>query len=238
MWNRTKNNMNKLQFKELIQKNFKNIPNDFFDLIEKYKNFVQTKNKLFNLTNFANDEVIYQKYFFDSIIDYKPIDFLKINNVLDIGSGSGIPGIIIKLLFRHINLTIIEATNKKVKFLNELVNYLNLQNITIINKRAEKINDNEYESFDLVTSRAVAELRVLLEISTPYAKISGLIVEPKSKKYNQELIGAKNIMEELDLSLINEYDFNSNKVLHHTFVFKKNKKTNHKYPRNWKQIIS
>ena len=229
--------MNKSQFKEIIKKNFKNISNDFFDQIEVYKNFVQTKNKLFNLTSLANDEVIYQKYFFDSIIDYKQINFSKINSVLDIGSGSGIPGIMIKLLFRHINLTIIEATTKKVKFLNELVNQLKLQNITIINKRAEEIENNEYETFDLVTSRAVAELKILLEISAPYTKVLGLIIEPKSKKYDQELISAKKIIKELNLSLVNEYDFNSNGVLHHTFVFKKNKKTNHKYPRNWKQII-
>lgn len=224
--------MNKLQFKEIIKKNFKNISNDFFDQIEVYKNFVQTKNKLFNLTSLANDEVIYQKYFFDSIIDYKQINFSKINSVLDIGSGSGIPGIMIKLLFRHINLTIIEATTKKVKFLNELVNQLKLQNVTIINKRAEEIKNNEYETFDLVTSRAVAELKILLEISAPYTKVLGLIIEPKSKKYDQELISAKEIIKELNLSLVNEYDFNSNGVLHHTFVFKKNKKTNHKYPRN------
>ena len=229
--------MNKSQFKEIIKKNFKNISNDFFDQIEVYKNFVQTKNKLFNLTSLANDEVIYQKYFFDSIIDYKQINFSKINSVLDIGSGSGIPGIMIKLLFRHINLTIIEATTKKVKFLNELVNQLKLQNVTIINKRAEEIKNNEYETFDLVTSRAVAELKILLEISAPYTKVLGLIIEPKSKKYDQELISAKEIIKELNLSLVNEYDFNSNGVLHHTFVFKKNKKTNHKYPRNWKQII-
>ena len=229
--------MNKSQFKEIVKKNFKNISNDFFNQIEVYKNFVQTKNKLFNLTSLANDEVIYQKYFFDSIIDYKQINFSKINSVLDIGSGSGIPGIMIKLLFRHINLTIIEATTKKVKFLNELVNQLKLQNVTIINKRAEEIKNNEYETFDLVTSRAVAELKILLEISAPYTKVLGLIIEPKSKKYDQELISAKEIIKELNLSLVNEYDFNSNGVLHHTFVFKKNKKTNHKYPRNWKQII-
>lgn len=224
--------MNKTEFKQLIKKHFKNIPNDFFDQIEVYKDFVQSQNKLFNLTNLANEEVIYEKYFFESIIDYKEIDFDQINNVLDIGSGSGIPGIIVKLLFKHVHLTIIEATGKKVKFLRELVNRLYLDNVVIINKRAEDINDYEYESFDLVTSRAVAELKILLEISAPYAKVDGLIIEPKSKKYAQELITANTIIKKLDLSLINEYDFNIHDVLHHVFIFKKQKKTNHKYPRN------
>ena len=229
--------MNKTEFKQLMQKYFKNIPTDFFDQIEIYKDFVQSQNKLFNLTNLANEEVIYEKYFFDSIIDYKEIDFKQINNVLDIGSGSGIPGIIIKLLFKHVHLTIIEATGKKVKFLNELVNKLHLDDVTIINKRAEDINENEYETFDLVTSRAVAELKILLEISAPYAKVNGLIIEPKSKKYAQELTAANTIIKKLDLSLINEYNLNIHDVLHHVFIFKKQKKTNHKYPRSWKQII-
>lgn len=229
--------MNKTEFKELIKKHFINIPKDFFDQIEIYKDFVQSQSKLFNLTNLANEETIYEKYFFDSIIDYKDINFEQINNVLDIGSGSGIPGIIIKLLFTHIHLTIIEATSKKVKFLNELVNKLALDNVTIINKRAEDINDDEYESFDLVTSRAVAELKILLEISAPYTKVNGLIVEPKSKKYAQELTSAKTMIKNLNLSLINEYDFNVYDALHHVFVFKKQKMTNRKYPRSWKQII-
>lgn len=229
--------MNKTEFKQLIKKHFKNIPNDFFDQIELYKDFVQSQNKLFNLTNLADEEVIYEKYFFDSIIDYKEIDFKQINNLLDIGSGSGIPGIIIKLLFKHVHLTIIEVTGKKVKFLNELVDKLHLDDVTIINKRAEDINNHEYESFDLVTSRAVAELKILLEISAPYAKVNGLIIEPKSKKYAQELTVAKTMIKNLDLSLINEYNFNVYDVLHHVFVFKKQKKTNHKYPRSWKQII-
>lgn len=230
--------MNKQEFEIAIKQNFKNIPHDFFSNVETYKSFLQRKNQEFNLTNLAKEELIYQNYFFDSIIPYKNVDFNKIKSVLDIGSGSGIPGILLKLMFREIELTLIEATEKKAKFIRDLANELNLEKINVINKRAENIKKEEYESFDLVTSRAVAELKTILEISAPYAKISGLIIEPKSRKFNQELEDSKWIIKELDLLLINEEEFELNGTFHHIFIFKKNKNTNRKYPRSWKQIVN
>ena len=108
------------------------------------------------MTNLAKEELIYQNYFFDSIIPYRNVDFNEIKSVLDIGSGSGIPGVLLKLMFREINLTLIEATEKKAKFIQNLANELCLENVNVIHKRAEDIKQEEYESFDMVTSRAVA----------------------------------------------------------------------------------
>ena len=230
--------MNRQEFEIAIKQNFKNVPHDFFVKVETYKSFLQSKNKEFNLTNLAKEETIYQNYFFDSIIPYKNVDFNKIKSVLDIGSGSGIPGILLKLMFREINLTLIEATEKKAKFIKDLSNELHLEKVSVINKRAENIGKEQYESFDLVTSRAVADLKTILEISAPYAKISGLIIEPKSKKFNQELEDSKWIIKELDLFLENEEEFELNETFHHVFIFKKNKNTNREYPRSWKQIVS
>ena len=232
------NSMNRQEFEIAIKQNFKNIPNDFFEKIETYKKFLQAKNQEFNLTNLAKEELIYQNYFFDSIIPYKNVDFNKIKSVLDIGSGSGIPGVLLKLMFREINLTLIEATEKKAKFIQNLANELNLEQVNVIHKRAEDIKQDEYESFDIVTSRAVAELKAILEISVPYAKTSGLIVEPKSRKFKQEFEASKRIIKELDITLKNEEEFEFNGTFHHVFIFKKNKNTNRKYPRNWKQIVS
>jgi len=232
------NSMNRQEFEIAIKQNFKNIPNDFFDKVETYKKFLQAKNQEFNLTNLAKEELIYQNYFFDSIIPYKNVDFNKIKSVLDIGSGSGIPGVLLKLMFREINLTLIEATEKKAKFIQNLTNELNLEKVNVIHKRAEDIKQEEYETFDMVTSRAVAELKAILEISVPYAKISGLIIEPKSRKFKQEFEASKRIIKELDVTLENEEEFEFNDTFHHVFIFKKNKNTNRKYPRSWKQIVS
>ena len=84
----------------------------------------------------------------------------------------------------------------------------------------------------------MAELKTILEISAPYAKISGLIIEPKSRKFNQELEDSKWIIKELDLLLKNEEEFELNGTFHHIFIFEKNKNTNRKYPRSWKQIVN
>lgn len=228
--------MNFLQFQEQIKKHFKVIPNDFFNQIQLYKSFLQTENKKYNLTRLDQEELVYENYFFESLVPYQNIKFNKNMKVLDIGSGSGIPGILLKLMFPQIELTILEVTNKKVKFMKDLVNKLKI-NVKFLNQRAENITINQRESFDLVTSRAVAELKVLLEISTPYLKVNGLLVEPKSQSYLKELDEAKEIINNLGLKQLPSYTYQT-QYFHHVFCFQKINKTDLKYPREWKQIIS
>lgn len=229
--------MDQNEFIKLIKKNFINVDKLFFDNIEKYKIVLQNYANKFNLSKLINEDKIYSEYFYNSIIPYSKINFNEITTVLDIGSGSGIPGVIIKLIYPHIKLTIIEATTKKVEFLKILMSELNIK-ANIINKRAENISTNEYETFDLVTSRAVAALKVLLEISTPYCKINKYIVEPKSIKASDELLASSKIIKLLNLKLIDEIKFTSeNEYFHDVLIFKKLAKTNHKYPRSWKEII-
>ena len=229
--------MNKVQFQQEILKLFPFLKSNFFAAVEVYKNFLQAKNKQFNLTNLDKDQDIYSKYFYESLVPYASINLSKINSILDIGSGSGIPGILLKLVYPNVHLTIIEATGKKVEFMKELVDKLNIDNVEILHQRAEEIKPSQREKFDLVTSRAVGELKVILEISTPYAKLNGLIVEPKSSKYLEEEKSAKNVIKSLDLSKEKDIEFTSiNGIFHHVFVYKKTAKTNLKYPRSWKEI--
>ena len=229
--------MNKEKFQQEITKLFPFLKSKFFEQIEVYKNFLQAKNKEFNLTNLADEKDVYAKYFYESLIPYSTINLSKINSILDIGSGSGIPGILLKLVYPNISLTIIEATGKKAVFMKELVDKLNLKNVEVIHQRAEEIKPSQREKFDLVTSRAVGELKVVLEISTPYAKVNGLIVEPKSSKYLEEENNAKNVIKSLDLAKQEDIEFKSiNGIFHHVFVYKKLSKTNSKYPRSWKEI--
>jgi 16S rRNA (guanine527-N7)-methyltransferase len=178
--------MNKELFTNTITDNFKSFDKKFFDKIEIYKVFLQQYNKNVNLTRLDNEHLIYGEYFLDSILPFKTIDFSKYKEVLDIGSGSGIPGVVLKLLYPQINLTIIESNGKKVTFLKLLCEKLNIS-AKIFFKRAEEMRNNEREKFDLVTSRAVSELNQILEISVAYCKVNGLIVEPKGTKYQEEL---------------------------------------------------
>ena len=219
--------MNKIEFIDAVNKKFKNPDPHFFDQIEKYKNIIQEYDQKISLSNLVSNEKIYGEYFYESIIPYANVDFKNDTKLLDIGSGSGIPGIVLKLLYPFISLTIIEATVKKANFMKLLVSELNLDNVTILNKRAEDIKSFEREQFDIVTSRAVASLFAILELSTAYAKIGGLIIQPKSKNFNQELLEAKEIINKLDLQLINQDEFTSiNNYFHHVSYFIKLKKTN------------
>lgn len=228
--------MNKQELITEVNKNFNNVDSKWIDQIEIYRNFLTEYNKKVNLTRLDHESKVYGLYFYESIIPYKDIDFSKINSVLDIGSGSGIPGVVLKIMFPHIHLGIIESNNKKVTFLKELVSKLGLKNVDVYLKRAEDIKEDEYESYDLVTSRAVGKLKAMLEVSTPYAKVKGLVVIPKSQNYQQETNGLYHLNKRLDVEQKMNSFVSANDIQHNVFVFKKTHKTNRIYPRSWSKI--
>lgn len=204
--------------------------------IERYKNFLQQENKIHNLTRLDKEDIIYQEYFFDSIIPYIGFDFND-KKLLDIGSGSGTPGLILKIFFPKMNLTIIESNNKKIEFMKKLATILEFDDIVFLNQRAEEIKIDQREKFDFVTSRAVASLKILVEISTPYLKTNGLLIEPKSINYKEELNEANDIISKMQLKLLDIREYDENTKKHFVFVFKKTGQTDLKYPRLWKEII-
>ncbi|GHU49467.1 ribosomal RNA small subunit methyltransferase G [Bacilli bacterium] len=222
--------MNVVEFKKQITLLFKNINSSFFSNIEKYKTFLQDYNKKINLTRLDAEDKIYGEYFYESIYPYREIDFSKIKNVLDIGSGSGIPGVIIKLLFLDIDLTIIESNNKKCNFLRELCKYLNI-NVIILNQRAEELNDIQREKYNLVTSRAVAPLKTILEVSIPYATVNGIILEQKSNNIENEFIGVEELLKDLDCTYTIKNSISFTEHTHNIVIVKKHSKTPMNYPR-------
>lgn len=231
--------MNKNEFVKLIKDNFPFVDNNVFELIEKYKDFLRQQNKLYNLTRLDSEDKIYLEYFYRSIIPYKNIIKNKDLTLLDIGSGSGIPGILIKIICPKINLSIVESNTKKVIFMKELVDILGLSNVNFINGRAEELDKKYLGYFDIVTSRAVASLNILFEISFPYLKTNGLFIAPKSSNYQEELYNSKWIIEQLkikDLS-INKVDIDQ--FDDYVIVSKKVNEIDDKiFPRKWKDIIT
>ena len=226
--------MNRYDFFVEIKNIFK-IDSQMIERFDIYKNFLQEQNKIHNLTRLDNDEIIYEQYFFESIIPYINFDFNN-KKVLDIGSGSGAPGIILKILFPSMHLTILEANAKKVNFMKQLSKLLGFNDVIFLNQRAEEIKPNQREVFDYVTSRAVAPLKVLLEISTPFLKVNGILIEPKSISYQNEYEQSHNIIKALNLELLEIKETISFKK-HYIFIFKKNSTTSNIYPRLWKEII-
>lgn len=192
-----------------------------------YAKTILDYNKIHMLTGFKNEDEIIENLFIDSI---KYFENLEIDNkkILDIGSGSGVPGIPLKMYNKTISLTIIETMTKRINFLKTLKNV----DFTLLHDRAENLAQMYEESFDIVTMRAVFETRIALEIATKFVKVNGLIVLPKGEKADLELDKAKMAIEKLSLKLIESRQYKEGKIL----IFKKMKKTDKIFPRNFSII--
>ena len=149
--------------------------------LETYAKMLLEYNKKFNLTAITKQEDIYLKHFYDSLTITKEIDLDQELKVLDIGTGAGFPGIVLKIFFPKLDLILLDSNNKKISFLNEVIKELGLKKIKCIHGRAEELPTNYREYFDIVTSRAVANLRVLTELSIPYLKVNGYFISLKGK---------------------------------------------------------
>lgn len=131
---------------------------DQLDKLDKYYKLLVETNKITNLTRIIEEKEVYLKHFYDSLTITKCIDLKTINTLCDIGTGAGFPGIVLKIFYDNLNITLIESNNKKVNFLNEVINKLELKNIKVLNIRAEE----DKNTYDVITARAVANLNKLL----------------------------------------------------------------------------
>lgn len=144
----------------------------------KYRDFLIEENKKINLTAITEPEEIEIKHFKDSLTIK---DYVK-GRVLDIGSGAGFPGIVLKIDNDNLDVTLIDSVRKKVNFMNEAIELLELKNIRAIHVRAEDYAKEEREKFDTVTSRAVSNLTTLSEYAIPFLKIGGRFIAMKGPK--------------------------------------------------------
>ncbi|MBD5446087.1 MAG: 16S rRNA (guanine(527)-N(7))-methyltransferase RsmG, partial [Mycoplasma sp.] len=140
--------MNKEKFIENILKYFPHVNSDYFiSKIDIWVQVLREQNKKYNLTRLDTDELIYRDYFWNSLLPFSKIDFSKNKSILDIGSGSGIPGIILKIVFPNLKLTIVEANLKKCKFMQLLCESLKINDVEIINQRCEIYAHSAIEKF-------------------------------------------------------------------------------------------
>lgn len=154
-----------------------------------YCNFLLEYNAHTNLTAIKNREEVYLKHFYDSLTLIKAVDLTKANSLLDIGSGAGFPGMVLKIFFPNLQIYLVDSNNKKTKFLNELKEKLNVDKLEVINDRIENITPKFINKIDIVTARAVTNLPVLVELSLPLVGINKYFVAMKG-----------NAQEELDNS--------------------------------------
>lgn len=194
---------------------------------ELYLKTLQEYNKVMDLTTIIEDEDVYEKHFYDSLLCSFKIN-LNSKNILDVGSGAGFPGIPLAICYPEAKLTLLEPTAKRCNFLEIVVNKLGLKNVVIINDRAENYIKGHEESFDVVTARAVSRLNILLELVASYLKINGTFISLKGKIGLEELKEASNALKTLSLKedFVQEEHLISNDDIRINIFIKKIGRTN------------
>lgn len=194
-------------------------------------------NKVMNLTTITEVEDVVTKHFVDSLSLVKVLPDLKSEQVqiLDMGTGAGFPGIPLKIVFPELEITLLDSLNKRINFLNEVIEQLGLKKIKAVHGRAEDYGrDREYrEKYDYCVSRAVANLSTLSEYCMPYVKIGGAFIPYKSGKIEEELNQAKGAVKLLGGKIEEVITFMLPKTdVERSFVVVRKKEgTSKKYPR-------
>lgn len=229
--------MNKEEFIKEVQKLGININDEQMKKLEQYYLLLCEWNTKINLTRIIEEKDVYLKHFYDSITLFKAIDLRQKLSICDIGTGAGFPGMVLKIMFPTLQVTLVDALMKRINFLNLVIEKLDLRGIETYHSRAEDYAKNHREMFDIVTSRAVGDLKLLSELSIPMVKVDGYFI-PMKGKADEEIKNAESILKKLDSEIIEILEFNLpiENSCRSLIKIKKSKKTNVKYPRNFDKI--
>ena len=210
-----------------------NVTEETYINLDKYYNILVESNKVMNLTAITEYNEAYIKHFYDSLLITKCND--ELTDIIDVGSGAGFPGLVLSIYNSKSKITLLEPTKKRATFLEKVKNELSLENVTVINDRAENIKGQ----YMYATARAVAPLNILLELVIPLLKVNGKFYCLKGSSYSEELELSKNAIKELNLTIENIYHFDlpNNYGSRVIIVFKKEKTTKPKYPRRYANIL-
>lgn len=200
-----------------------------------YREILVEWNQKMNLTGIEDEKQVYIKHFLDSVSAVKN-DYIKDGiSIIDVGTGAGFPGLPLRICLENIELTLLDSLNKRINFLEEVSENLELDNIEFIHGRAEDFGKlEEYrEQYDVATARAVAGLPILMEFCVPFVKVGGYFICLKGPNANLELEESKSAMEVLGIELIEKIDIElpETDLDHNILVFEKVRSTPVKYPR-------
>ncbi|MDD2434648.1 MAG: 16S rRNA (guanine(527)-N(7))-methyltransferase RsmG [Bacilli bacterium] len=205
--------------------------------LEIYYELLIEWNQKINLTTIVDKKQVYLKHFYDSLTISKIINLEEEQSLCDIGTGAGFPGLVLKILFPNLKVTLVDSLKKRIYFLNTVIQELDLKDIETIHDRCEEYALKNRGKYDVVTARAVAPINILLEYSIPMVKVNKHFIAMKGNIEKEEntyhnAITLLNIKEEEMIKFLLPFE-NSNRTL---IKFKKESKTNHKYPRKFSDI--
>lgn len=199
----------------------------------KYMELLLEWNEKMNLTAITEPDEVILKHFIDSITVEKYIN--KEAKIIDVGTGAGFPGIPLSIIRNDLNITLMDSLNKRIKFLDEVVEKNNLINVDTVHSRAEELarNSDYREKFDIATSRAVASLNVLLEYMVPFVKVGGYCICMKGSNVDEELNNAKKALDVLNCKVekVERFNLPGSDYGRNIIIIKKIGETSKKYPR-------
>ena len=227
--------MNIDEFKTEVKKLGIEVTDEEISKLEKYADLLKEWNEKINLTAITEKDQVFLKHFYDSLTLVKIINLDKVDNLCDLGTGAGFPGLVLKIFFPQLKLTLVDALNKRINFLDVVVKELSLENVTLVHARAEEYGRNHRECFDVVTARALSSFPILLEYSASLLKVHGHLIAMRGLDDSSDGIDALKV---LNLKINNVVEFKlpfeeSNRTL--VDVIKVDK-TLQKYPRRYAEI--
>lgn len=227
--------MNKAEFFEACKEIGIKLDEAALEKFDRYASLLVEWNQKMNLTAITQYEEILEKHFYDSLLVSKNIELN--GNLCDVGAGAGFPSLPLKIAFPDLSVTILEPIGKRCVFLNEVIQQLNLEKVRVYNVRAEDAAKEMRESFDVVTARAVANLRILSELCIPLVKVNGIFLAMKGAQGKSEDEEAAKAIRTLGCSKISEslvhLQDESERV---NLVYQKKKATPPQYPRMYSKI--
>lgn len=229
--------MNREEFLTAVKELGISITDKQLEQLNEYHKALVEWNKKINLTSITDEKEVYLKHFYDSLTLFKEYDLTKDIYLCDVGTGAGFPGIVLKIVFPNLKITLVDSLQKRLNFLDYVIKLLGLKDVELVHERMEDYSKQNEEKFDIITSRAVAKVKILVEISFKALKISGHLILMKAS-FEEELSDAEKIIKDIGGKVVDVNTFklpieNSQRAL---INIKKLRKTGEKYPRSIDKI--
>lgn len=208
---------------------------EILDKFEMLKELLIEWNEKINLTTITESDEVDIKHFIDSATCLTTGYIKDGNEVIDVGTGAGFPGLPVKILNSSLHITLLDSLNKRIKYLEDVVNKLDLKDMILVHARAEDggVNKLYREKYDIALSRAVATMNVLCEYCLPFVKVGGYFICQKGPSYKEELDNAAKAIEILggQVKEVKNYKLADSDIEHYVIIIEKIKQTPPKYPR-------